>query len=163
MPGKFDTEALAGQTFYRAVAAPSQAGSCPYVGIINPLGSGIRTFVDALYIWPGLPSLSAEVGLIHYATAFNEAPFTEAYSTFLVPNHYGSPNSKTVLWCGDYPANVEPQIDYIFQGPNNAQPSFLEKPPYPYAIIEPSDGVVLWCSTQGYELKAGIWIRELPL
>ena len=161
--GNYDAEALAGQTFYRAVASPAVPGQCGNIGILNPLNSGIRTFVDALYVWPGLPSGSGEVGIIHYATPFNQAPFAAVYSTFLVPNYYGMPKSKTVLWLGTYPTNVGPQIDYIFQGPNQTTPGKLEIPPYPYAILNPGDGIVLWLSTPGYELKAGIWIRELPV
>ena len=56
MMGYYDIQALAGQTFYRAVAAPGLPHQCGYIGIMNPVGSRIRTFVDALYVWPGLPN-----------------------------------------------------------------------------------------------------------
>ena len=163
--GQYDAAALAGQTFYRAVAAPSGAGTDAYIGLQNPTGSGINTFVDALYVWPGLAGASAEVGIMKYNTPFNKAPFTKAYSTFLVSNYYNGANakSKTVIWCGDYPTNANPQIDYIFQGPNNNQPSTLEKPPYPYAILAPGQGIAIWMTTPNSEMKVGIWIRELPV
>lgn len=157
---QYDAEALAGQTFYRAVAAPSTPGSCAYVGL--QAGPDVQVFLDAVYVWPGLPGASAEIGIIHYNTPFDQAPFTKAYSTFLVPNHYGKPNSKSTIWAGNYPTNVEPQIDYIFQGPNNNQPGRLEQPPYTYAILDPNDMVVFWMSTPGFELKVGLWIREMP-
>jgi hypothetical protein len=157
-----DIPALAGQTFYRGLAAPSRAGSYSYIGIQNPAGSGINVFFDAMYPWPGFSMLSTEYGIQRYATPFNEAPFQDVFSTFLCPTKYGAANSKTVLWGGTYPDLLNPQQDYVFQcAPTNAEPNLIRFP-YPI-IITPGDGIALWNTYMGHENKAGLWVRECPI
>lgn len=156
-----DAEALAGCCFYRGVAAPSRAGSYSYVGLINPPTSGVNAFVDAFYPWPGYAGASTEYGNHHYATPFDQAPFQDVYSTFLVCTKYSMPNSKTKIWCGTYSGIVNPQVDYIWQCAPAEREPHLQHFPYPLVIV-PGDGIVFWSTYIGHENKVGIWLREKP-
>ena len=109
-----------------------------------------------------LPGHLAEVGIIHYNTPFNKIPgFIYTGTVPLVSNHYGMEQSWTQLWLGAWEGMLSSFIDYVIVGPNNNTPSRLEGQPYPIAIIEPGDGIVVWNPTQGFELKVGVWIRGL--
>ena len=163
-----DADALAGQTFYRAVASPAVAGRDGYIEVLNPTGSGVNTFIDDFYVYSGSPTITDEIGIIHYATPFDQtggafdSPGMPAYSVFLVPTFYSRPTSKTVLWVGTYPGQLEPQVDYFFQAPMNTQEPRLQKPSYPI-ILAPGDGIVFWSPNMGQEMKVGLWIRERPV
>lgn len=156
-----DAAALAGQTFYRAAAA-SGTGGYAYCGIMNPPGSGIDTLIDAFFLWPGVPGVAAEIGVMHYATPFNAAPFTNVILNELLPTRYGKPVGLTQFWAGTQ-ANwpLTSRIDYVEVGPSSEGQPMLEKPPYPIILV-PGDGIVFGNPSSGYELKLGVWLRELP-
>ena len=164
---QYDTEALAGQTFYRGLATPPVTGKYGYLQVLNPTGSGIRVFIDDFGVWPGLPGVVAEVGIMHYATPFVNLPsalpgFIYTGTVPLNCTHYGQPNSKTELSLAAYQGILNPWIDYVMTGPSNTIVQRLEHGPYPL-IIEPGDGIIFWNPTMSYELKVQLWLRELPL
>lgn len=157
-----DIEAIAGQTFYRAIASPSRAGYCSYIQLYNPPDSSVSVFLDALYIWPGI-AVSGEYGIIRYATPFDDPSLhgvvLDVFSAPLLPTRYRAASPRCRLLAGTYPGNIEPQIDYFFQGPPTSEQATLFTFPYPI-IFGPGDGIVLWNPTPGIEGKAGIWLRE---
>lgn len=156
-----DAEALAGQTFYRALAAPGVAGLYSFIGVFNPAGSGIDTFIDAMYVWPGVAGQSTEYCVFHYAAPFSTPAFSNVAGPLpILPTMYGKPNGKTQLWLGTYPSwPLQVQVDYLFQSQDNAHEPVFYKFPYPI-ILTPGDGIAFGNPCPGYENKAGIWIRE---
>jgi hypothetical protein len=153
----YDADALAGRTFYRGVAGPGVPNNYSYIGLVNPLNSGVTVYVDAYEIWPGLPGAAAEIGILRWGGVFPGSPQVPLAATYK-----GKSDSRSIIWLAAYPALVNPFIDYVPVGPNNGTPSMLTTPPYPI-IISPNDGIAFWNPTKGYELKVGLWIREYPI
>ncbi len=160
-----DSVALAGQTFYRAIASPARSGWCSYIQLLNPPNSGVNAYFDAVYVWPGL-TVSGEYGILHYATAFDDPSVSglikDVFTAPLLPTYYGAAAPKTRLLAGTYPSNIVARVDYFFQGPVVGEGAKLEKFPYPI-IFGPGDGILLWNASPSLEGKAGMWIREKPI
>lgn len=162
----FTSNALAGKTFFRAIATPQRTGYNSYLQLYNPPNSGKNIFLDAVYVWPGLASASGEYGFIHYATPFNAPALSgivlDVFQVNFTATKIGASAGVAQIFGGTYPGFIlgaGGRVEYFWQSPNNTQPGTLEKFPYP-VIIGPNDGVLFWNATAGLEGKVGLWIRE---